>query len=239
MRKTIALLPAALLAFLFVLTGCGGSGGDAGGGNAAAYAGTYTCGYNRASGTMLINVTGAGTINIVVNDDTKGPFVGTGTVNANNGFSVDCANTAVPPEHVTVVGTLAGSGAGRTAAGTVAGAFTIAYTATFAADANHSVFAAHYEGYFQGADSGTWTGDVDSSGRFTGTAHSNAAGNFTVTGQLTATGAATITGTVTGGAGTATFSGRFFLVTGGIHCGGTWTSSAGNGQWFGGNSNEG
>lgn len=239
MRKLGLLLPAMLSAFLLLLAGCGGDGGAAGGGNAAAYAGTYTCGYNRANGTMLINVTTAGAISIVVNDDTKGTFVGTGTVNANNGFSVACQNGAVPPETVTVVGTLAGSGAGRTAAGTVAGAFTIAYTATFAADANHSVFAAHYEGYFQGADQGTWSGDVDSSGRFTGTARSDTAGNFTVTGQLTATGSATITGTVTGGAGTATFTGRFYLVTGGIHCGGTWTSSAGNGQWFGGNSNEG
>lgn len=239
MRKLGLFLPATLSAYFLILAGCGGNGGDAGGGNAAAYAGTYTGGYSRANGTMLINVTAAGTISIVVNDETKGPFTGTGTLNANNGFSVACQNGAVPPETVTVVGTLAGSGAGRTAAGTVAGAFAVTYTATFAADANHTVFAAHYEGYFQGADQGTWIGDVDSAGRFTGTAHSDAAGDFSVTGQLTATGSATITGTVTGGAGTATFTGRFYLVTGGVHCGGNWTSVVGSGQWYGGNSNEG
>lgn len=238
MRKLGLLLPAMLSAFLLLLAGCGGDGGAAGGGNAAAYAGTYAGGYNRATGTMLINVDASGTVSIVVNDDPEGVFTGTGSVNASNGFTVPC--TGPGGRTVNVVGSLAGTGAGRTATGNVSGTFSVAYTANFATDSNHSVFAGHYEGFFNGADNGTWMADVDSTGRLTGSAFSNGYGLFNVTGQITATGAATITGNVTGTSATATFTGRFLLVTGGVRCNGSWTSSlGGNGAWEGGNSNEG
>ncbi len=219
-----------LIAFFGLSSGCGGDGASAG--DAAPFAGFYRAAYNRAEGTVLVEVRDSGEIEVVVNDGDHGTFAGTGRIEEHNGLDVACTGPA--GRMVRVVGTLSGTGAGRMAHGNIAGAFTTAYTATFVAESGRSVFEGEYEGVFQGTAQGTWRVEVNSTGHAVGMVFPSTGAGFAMSGTVGPTGLTTLLGADPTPMGQIRFTGRFVLVPGGATASGVWTTATGSGQWTGG-----
>lgn len=189
---------AALVAMLWVLAGCGGSGNDASSFNASAYEGNYSTAFDRATGTLTLTVGRDGKITVVLADSAEGNFVGSGPANHVGGFSIACQGKN--NKTVSIRGTLRGSGLGRTAAGTVAGAITLDYTANFAAASDASLWTNHYQGIWRlGTESGNWLGDVTANGDFTALLILTTGGdNVTLQGNVFTNGSVRATGTGNG-----------------------------------------
>ena len=213
--------------------GCGGSSSE----ERTDPTGLYQCAYDRLAGTLTIGINADGTVDVTVADGPADVYTGTAILTHNNTFSAQCLGLG--GKTITVSGTVAGSGTGRTVNGTVAGEFTIHYTASFAHSPDHTIFENHYEAFFHGSSQGILSGDVDASGGFTGSMSIDQGATIPLTGDVSSTGFIELTGT--SGGTTYQFEGTMRLANQDqILMDGLWrTNLAGEGDWHGGNSNEG
>ncbi|MEZ0326291.1 MAG: hypothetical protein ACAH95_10325 [Fimbriimonas sp.] len=233
-----------LLLLSALIVGCAGDAvilpDSTSGGNA--FAGIYNTSYSRGvapAGTMVLGVHSNGSIDVAVSDNAEGFFSGTGVIDTNNSFFVNCQNVNAGTS-ILVNGTLAGSGAGRTASGNVTGEFTFTYTASFAHDLSTGIFANHYEGFFGGGAQGTFMIDVNANGSITGMVHAGNNGDLPITGTVTNTGLVQMHAQLLGGQYSMDFVGAFSIHPDSVMGSGSWTDSAEHeGTWDAGNSNEG
>ena len=181
-----------------LLSGCSGGSGNDPEVDFAIMAGTYATPYTRSTGNMTISVATNGQITITIVDGVEGTFCGTGIANHVGGFFITC--NGANNKQVSVNGTLKGSGVGRTAKGTIAGTISVNYNANFLRSPDVKVYTNHYEGtYKQGTVSDYWFGDVDASGKFTGTLVDSAKSlNIPITGNVYSNGSFKFTASASG-----------------------------------------
>jgi hypothetical protein len=224
-----------VLSSIFALVACGGGGGNGGGSTAATAPGIYEGNFDtRANGRILIGVLATGQLSVAIDDSEGGVYFGTGTLRADNGFTVVCANgTGLT---VTISGTLSGSGVGRSFNGTIAaGTFSATYRAAFQREPQLGQFVGNVQGRFTGkypdqsTNHGRWEAALNADGTATGTWIKPGA-NISLNGTISPAGFLHLTGS--GSTGAVELNGNMTLTNGLPWGTGTFTDGTLRGSFY-------